>query len=204
MKTDKKDLILNSAEDLMCQMPDKDITMNLIAGHAGIGKGSIYYYYNSKDEIINAVIERSYKRALHEYFKNIETESTALEKMKHLFKCMLKSEFMDKKKNFILSLHLNESQALHNQMKLMAVSVVSPVMTELLKQGIKEGTINTETPEESAEMIVASITFLLDDYNSVNNKTKTFNKLKILAKVLETSLCTDPESFNFLFEDPES
>ncbi len=201
MKTDKKDLILNSTEELMCKMPDKDITMNLIAKQAGMGKASLYYYYSSKDEIIDAVIERSYKLALHEYFKNIETKSTALEKMELLFKSMLKKEFMDKRNNFILSLHLNESPALHNQMKSMAVSVVSPVMTELLVQGIKEGTIHTETPEESAEMIVASITFLLDDYDS-SDKVKMFNKLKILAKVLETSLCTEQGSFNFLFEAP--
>lgn len=37
----KIDVILNSAEELMCKMesPNRDITVNMIAKNAGIGKG---------------------------------------------------------------------------------------------------------------------------------------------------------------------
>ena len=58
MKTDKKSLILDSAEQLMTKMTDEEGTVNLIAKNAGIGKGSVYYYFKSKEEIISEVIER--------------------------------------------------------------------------------------------------------------------------------------------------
>nr|WP_088369212.1 TetR/AcrR family transcriptional regulator [endosymbiont 'TC1' of Trimyema compressum] len=36
------------------------ISISQIAKKVGIGKGSIYYYFSSRDEIINALIERIY------------------------------------------------------------------------------------------------------------------------------------------------
>ena len=37
----KKEHILDAAEALMCGIPDKDISVEMIAGKAGIAKGSI-------------------------------------------------------------------------------------------------------------------------------------------------------------------
>ncbi len=73
MSEKKIDIILNSAEELMCSVtqPNKEITVDMIAKNAGIGKGSIYYYFKSKDEIVDAVIERSYSAAIREYFNDI-------------------------------------------------------------------------------------------------------------------------------------
>lgn len=200
MKTNKRNLILDSAERLMFVMPDKDITINLIAKEAEIGKGSIYYYFRSKDEIINAVIERCYKKAIHEYFRAVNNYLTAVEKIKCLFQSMIKKEFHDNQQNFIIALHLNEDILLHNKMKQVAIDEVSPILTEILKQGVAEGSMQTDTPEESAEIIVGVLTFLLDDFSSTIDTHRTYNKLKILANVLETCLRTAEGSFNFLYE----
>lgn len=200
MKTNKRNLILDSAERLMFVMPDKDITINLIAKEAEIGKGSIYYYFRSKDEIINAVIERCYKKAIHEYFRAVNNYLTAVEKIKCLFQSMIKKEFHDNQQNFIIALHLNEDILLHNKMKQVAIDEVSPILTEILKQGVAEGSMQTDTPEESAEIIVGVLTFLLDDFSSTIDTHRTYNKLKILANVLETCLHTAEGSFNFLYE----
>lgn len=200
MKKDKKDLILDSTEKLMSVMPDTEITINMIAKNAGIGKGSVYYYFQSKDEILDAVIERCYKRALHEYFSDINVHSTAIEKIRCLFQSIIKKEFHDNQQNLMLTLHLHDDLMLHHKMKLVALEEVSPVLTDLLYQGIEEGTIITDTPEESAEMIVAVITFLFDTSVFPPDDKKYYNKLRIFAKVLETCLQTEPGSFDFFFQ----
>ncbi len=199
MKKDKKNLILDSTEKLMSIMPDSEITINMIAKNAGIGKGSIYYYFQSKDEILDAVIERCYKKALHEYFSDINVHLTALEKICCLFQSIIKKEFHDNQQNLIIMLHLHDDLMLHNKMKLVALEEVSPVLADLLKQGTEEGTISTDTPEESAEMIVAVITFLFDTSVFPTDDKKNLNKLRLFAKVLETCLHTEEGSFDFLF-----
>ena len=55
----KSDLILDSMQRLMQKKDTRSISVSEIAKEAGIGKGSIYYYFKSKEEIVDAVIERS-------------------------------------------------------------------------------------------------------------------------------------------------
>lgn len=201
MKTDKKKLILDSAEQLLTQMSDEDVTIKLIADNAGIGKGSIYYYFESKEEIISAVMDRCYKKAVREYFSVINSHATALEKFKSLFQCLIRKEFHNRQQNVIISLHLHEDLMLHNKLKLSAIEEVSPILTDILRQGTAEGSMFTDTPEESAEIIVAVITFLMDSSVFPHDKRKMTNKLKIIAKVLDTCLRTPPGSFDFLYKE---
>lgn len=197
----KTDIILNSAEELMCGMtnPVRDITVDMIAKNAGIGKGSIYYYFKSKDEIIDAVIERSYSLAIREYFANAGGQSSVMEKLKTLFRSILAEEFKDSSKNVILPLHVQDDLLLHHKMMMTAIRTVSPILTAILAEGQADGSIHTEAPKESAEMIVAMLTFLLDISFFPADNESTYRKLKLYANVLETCLKTEKGSFDFLF-----
>lgn len=192
-------MILDAAEELMGVMPDSDITVEHIAKKAGIGKGSVYYYFHSKDEIIDEVVVRSYKKALREYFRDIDERQTAIEKIKRLFDSMIKKEFHNNQQNLLIALNIRDNITLRNKMKMAAIETVAPVLAELLDQGIAEGTIKTDMPEESAEMIVATISFLFDTSVFPERDQKLHNKLRLLAKVLETCLRAESGSFDFLF-----
>lgn len=197
MKNDKRNLIIDTMEQLMCTMPDKEISVNMIAQKAGIGKGSIYYYFKSKDEILYSVIERSYKKAVHEYFEIVQSGQTAVAKMSILFQSIVKPEFRDNQKNFILSLHLHENVIVHNKMNSIAVQEISPVLKDLLIEGINEGSINIDMPEESAELIVALLSFLLDGFGFYDNEQKTVKKLQIFFNILETYFKAERGVFDF-------
>ncbi|MGN0666669.1 MAG: TetR/AcrR family transcriptional regulator [Huintestinicola sp.] len=199
MKVDKKDLILDTTEQLMTQLPDSEISVSQIAKEAGIGKGSIYYYFESKEEIMYAVIERAYRKSIHEYFDSIDSSLPALEKIKMLFFSTVKREFNDKRVNLFRTLHLNDNLILHNYIKQIAIAEISPILEKLLIQGIEEGTIRTDTPKESAEMIVAVLTFILDG-TVFNEDIVTYNKLKVFAEVLNTCISADKGSFDFLYD----
>lgn len=201
MPENKVDIILNSAEKLMCCTPDpdRDVTVDMIAKNAGIGKGSIYYYFRSKDEITDAVIERCYSVAIKDYFENIKKCSSAMEKLKMLFRSILREEFRDSGKNVLLSLHVQDDPALHSKMIMTAIKTVTPILTELLEEGAAEGSVQTDAPRESAEMIVAMLTFLLDNSFFPSDSTGMRRKLKLYAQVLETCLRAEPGSFDFLF-----
>lgn len=202
MKNDKKEAILEAAQELMCRMPNKDISVSLIAGQAGIAKGGVYYYFESKEEIIDAVVEKCYKNAIHEFFRSLDYEKSALQKIKLLFKSLIKSEFSNKEQNLILALHLNEDAQIHNKMKMIAVKEIAPILTALLQQGCAEGSIQTEYPKESAEMIVAVLTFFFDRCLFPSDNESTYHRLKIFAHVLEICLQADKGSFGFIYEDP--
>ncbi len=201
MKADKKELIIKSLESLMNTVPYSEISVDAIAGNAGIGKGSIYYYFKSKDDILYSLIEESYRRVIREYFDNIRyrADASAPEKIKTLFMSVIKEDFSENERNLLITLNLNDDTLLHSKMRTVAVQEFSPILSGLLEQGIRENTIKTDTPQESAEIIVAVLTFFLDDATFPKSKESMTNKLKIFAKVLETCLQTEEGSFDFLY-----
>lgn len=202
MRQDKRKLIYDALEALMCTVPFKEISVDSIAQKANIGKGSIYYYFESKDEILDSLIERSYRRAIREYLDNVKYEQTALGRIKQLFKSVIKKDFDDSRRNLIVTLHLNDDLVLHNKLKTVAVQELSPILTVLLEQGVQEGSIEMEYPKESAEIIVSVLTVFLNNSASAQDKTSVKKRLKIFASVLETCLKTPKGSFDFLFEAP--
>lgn len=205
MKENKTDIILNAAEEIMCTMetPNRDMTVDMIAKKAGIGKGSIYYYFESKDEIVDAVIERSYSSAIREYFSVTDNCINTYEKIKQLFISMLRKEFQDNSRNVITSLHIQGDIVLYYKMMMTAIRTVSPILTQILKDGVQDGSVHTDTPEESAEMIVAMLTFLLNRSFFPSDDASMYRKLKLYANVLETCLETEKGSFAFLYTKPE-
>lgn len=200
MSENKVEQILNSAEELMCSMEEiNSLTVDMIAKNAGIGKGSIYYYFKSKEEIVDAVIERSYSAAIREYFKTMNHCSTAFDKIKQLFRSMLREEFRDNSKNVMLSLHVQDDIVLHYKLMMTAIRTVSPILMELLIEGKNDGLIYTDTPKESAEMIVAMLTFLLNNSFFPSDDESMYRKLQLYAQILDTCLKAEPGSFDFLF-----
>lgn len=202
-KANKRTLILNATEELMCQMPDNVISVDTIAKKAGIGKGSIYYYFESKDEIIDAVIERSYAMAIQEFFADVYNQSNTLLKIKTLFHSVIKEEFRNSRKNIITAFHMHDNLLLHTKMMITAVKTLSPILTKLLSEGVEDGSIHSESPQESAEMIVAMLTFLLDNSFFPSDEQSLYRKLKLYAHILETCLQTEEGSFDFLFKNED-
>ncbi len=200
-KPDKRELIYDALEELMCTVPFNEISVESIAKKAGVGKGSVYYYFESKDDILSSVIERSYRRAIREYLNDIRYEQTALGRIKQLFKSVIRKDFGDSRRNLIITLHLHDDLTLHYKLKSVAVQELSPILTVLLEQGIEEGSIKMEYPKESAEIIVSVLTVFLDGTFAASQDAGSLKKkLKIFSNVLETCLHTQKGSFDFLVD----
>lgn len=199
MKTGKYDIILDAAKELMCSKDSvADITVDMIAKQAGIGKGSIYYYFISKDEIIDAVIDQCYSVAIEDFIAEIKSHKNSLEKLKLLFQSILSSELKDKSRNVIRELHLQNDIVTNYKLMMASIKVISPIVTELLVEGTEKGELHAEFPEESSRMIIAMLTFLRDNYFFPNSDENRLRSLKLYSQILETCLKTKPGSFDFL------
>lgn len=71
----KRELITTSASKLFSHYGFEKTTLDDIAKHAGIGKGTIYSEFNSKEEIMNAVISdfmQNVNQRMKKYISNAE------------------------------------------------------------------------------------------------------------------------------------
>jgi len=66
---ERKDQIMNAAEEVFTQKGFSDARMDDIAQETGLSKGTLYLYYKSKDDLIIAILDRLFQRE----FKAFET-----------------------------------------------------------------------------------------------------------------------------------
>ena len=66
---ERKDQIMNAAEEVFSQKGFSDARMDDIAEETGLSKGTLYLYYKSKDDLIIAILDRIFQRE----FKAFET-----------------------------------------------------------------------------------------------------------------------------------
>ncbi|QHQ60842.1 TetR family transcriptional regulator [Anaerocolumna sedimenticola] len=192
----KKDLILDAMLELLKEKSNASISE--IAKKAGIAKGGIYYYFSSKEEILDSLIDRSFNEIIENCrIKLQEKEADALLKISILFKAYFSQHVNSEIDTY---LHLPQNAELHQKSLAKILMEISHILAEILKQGVEEEKFHCDFPDEYAEIILSVFTFLLDPgiFHWTINEIDT--KLKALANLLERGLMIPSGSFSFLYE----
>lgn len=184
----KSDLILDSMQKLMLKKDTRSISVSEIAREAGIGKGSIYYYFKSKEEIVDAVIERSYSDAIRQAQELVQAPGLdALTKMEIIFRTCRDSSIELSRQEAGSYMELQQSALLHQQYIYIMIRNLRPILADIIRQGNQEGTISCSSPDEVAEIVLIILTIKFDTYLSNSDLTQTQKTLDVFTYMLETS-----------------
>lgn len=193
---DKRELILNAMMDLLTEEKGAACSVSDIAKKAGIGKGSIYYYFKSKEEIFDALVERVYAQIIDKCKAVIDNaQVNALEKLSLLiqsYRSSMVSSSID------AYLHQHQNAEIHQKSLAKILTSLSPIVTDIIKQGIDEKLFQCDRPEETAEIILSTYCFLFDPGIFSWTNEQLSNKTKALADLLERGLMAPKGSMHFL------
>jgi AcrR family transcriptional regulator len=194
-RKDKRALILDAMEKIICEGNAEKCSVDEIAKVAGIGKGSIYYYYNSKRDIEMDIYFRAFNGFVENCQEIPETEMKVLEKLKTLFKT-----YYSQTLNLTIDdyLHLPQNMDMHQKVLAMLVDSISPILTKILEQGNEEGVFDCDMPDEYANIYVCVFAFLFDPGIFKLTPEETFSKLNAFAGVMEKSLKAKKGSLSFM------
>ena len=105
-------------------------------------------------------------------------KKTAVEKML----CFLSATKVDSaiEKEITDYAHKPQNALMHQKIQDATLKVLIPIVTRIIEEGIEEGSVYTEYPEEVAEMIMIYGTVVFDDMNEIANEEK---ERKIVAFV---------------------
>ena len=182
----KSDAILDAVQQLLNEKDINQISVSEIAERAGIGKGSIYYYFPSKNAILDTLIRRSYERPLHTA-KNLSTNTnvSSYTRMAMLFQACRSSSNLFLNNTKKAEDTANERSLLHQKHINYLVSELKPVLTEIIKQGISCGEIEFDYPEALAEIVLIVLAIKLDNYIIPTSAEDTEKTLRGLISLLE-------------------
>ena len=88
-KEQKRREIAISCRDLVFEVGIRKLTVAQAAKTAGIGKGTIYEYFENKDDIVFEMINISIEEYHAEFLQTIQNVETTKEKIFHFFKFVL-------------------------------------------------------------------------------------------------------------------
>lgn len=195
---ERREEIIATARRLF-QIEDYDaITMQDIVDELGIAKGTIFYYFDSKEALLRAVVEniieedRVRKQALIK-----KAKGNALDKIRAL----MQLDSMAAKNPIIFEhLHRPSNAQMHTQLLAVMVIQEASLYAELIRQGCGEGIFQTDNPLECAEFIIAGIQFLTDYGIYPWVESDITRRAHAFPSLVEAILKAKPGSFQFMVD----
>lgn len=195
----KYDRILDALQELLENQKMQTISVSEIAQTAGIGKGSIYYYFPSKDAILEALVERNYEKPLRTAKAlAYQTDISPFTRMAMIFQACRNSSTEFVKSEDSAGSGAQEKALLHQKYINHIITELKPVLAEIIRQGIRLGDIRFSYPEELAEIVLIILTVKIDNTLVPSTKEEIENTINALISLLEKGTDNPSGSLNFL------
>ncbi|OJU80683.1 MAG: hypothetical protein BGO10_02585 [Chlamydia sp. 32-24] len=190
--------IVRTARDLFLTKDYDRTTMQDFMNHLGIAKGTIYHYFKSKEELLEAVVEDIVNQHIEEMNILIQkTTGNALQKLQALIEAGNKVEAP----LVLEKLHERGNEAMHTRILVATLMKQAPLYAKLIQQGCEEGLFETNYPLECAEFILSGIQFLTDLGISPWTEEDLMRRIKAFPKLIEQLLQAPSNSFQFMLKN---
>ncbi|MCR4598718.1 MAG: TetR/AcrR family transcriptional regulator [Acetatifactor sp.] len=157
---ERKNEILDVAEQLFAEKGFDNASTNDIINQIGIARGTLYHHFKSKEEILDAIVDRMTREGIARAKAIVSDKSMPL--MDRLTGVIMALNVSSEAKEEVLEqIHKPQNALLHQKMQERLLSGVVPVIAGLIGEGNETGAFASKYPAEAAEMIMiyASVAF---------------------------------------------
>lgn len=179
-------LILNVSLRLFMEKGYDHTSIQDIIDHlGGLSKGAIYHHFKSKEEILDAVTERitaESNRALAEI--RDRPGLTGLEKLRALFKESLLRPVQEELFSMSPDLSANP-RMLYGSLRHCVEDAAPHYVLPILRQGMEDGSIQTECPAELAELILLAVNVWINPMFFRSTAEESFRKIAVFAEMMK-------------------
>ena len=191
---ERRNEILDVAERLFCTNGYDNTSTNDILAEIGIARGTLYYHFKSKEDILDAMIDRILDEIIRKASHIALDESVPV--LERLTQTVLAANVDTKTGDIILEqVHKPQNALMHAKMQERLLKQLIPVFTKLIEDGISQGLMQTDDPEDTIEMLLLYSNTVFDDAIAYSEKEK---KKKVLAFIRNTELLLHMEKGSLL------
>lgn len=157
----RRELILESAKTLFEEKGFDQTTVDEIAAVAELGKGTIYSYFKSKEEIFIAVLESGLEVLEKRMALAVEQETSAIAILYRLYDTFI--SYHQEKKGFIETLFVQVDQQLFLRLGGLVSGLKSKaevwrdLIRSVLQKGIEQGEFKQFDAEKMSQIIIGMI-----------------------------------------------
>lgn len=189
--------IVDTAERLFREIGYAKCSVEMIIREIGVAKGTFYYYFKSKPDILQAIVDTTLDKIV-EMAEGVadETSLSAMQKMEVL---LGNSHIGDDNSIEVAEmLHLPENRELHELTNIQTVLRMSPILAHIVEQGTEEGVFNVERPLETIQFLFTGAQFLTDGGMFGFSVSELRTRRLVMQTIIEKALGAEPGSFQFM------
>ncbi|ALQ68062.1 TetR/AcrR family transcriptional regulator [Bacillus thuringiensis] len=192
--------ILEVAERLFVTKGYTKTTVNDILKEIGIAKGTFYHYFKSKEEVMDEIIMRVIKEDVAK--AKVIVSKPNIPVLEKLFRILMEQspKSGDVKDKMIEQFHQPNNAEMHQKSLVQSIIHLSPVLAEVLEQGIEEGIFSTSYPQETIELLLSSAQVIFDDGLFQWKPEEMMRRVKAYIKMMEVSVGAKEGSFDYMME----
>ncbi|OPA73361.1 TetR family transcriptional regulator [Paenibacillus selenitireducens] len=160
---ERRNEILDAADELFGQKGFDGTSTNDILEKVGIARGTLYYHFKSKEDIMDALIERYNVRILGAAGEIAADKSIPV--IERVIRAVMALNISggSSSKEIMEHIHKPQNALMHQKIQKVIINGVPPILTGIICEGIEQGLFSTPFPYECMEMVVIYANTVFDD-----------------------------------------
>lgn len=187
----RKQDLLNIAYRMFIEKGYENTSVDDIIAEAGIAKGTYYYYFESKEATLEAVIEMMIEKAENIAKTALTNPVPIPQKLASVVYA-----FRPNKDEIVITdvLERKENIVMHDKIGKKIVEVAVPILSDIVREGIAQGIFACTNVEERVKMLLIMSQNMFD-YGAYSNKD-----IEVYVDMLEKSLGAKEGIMSFISE----
>ena len=187
----RKQELLKIAYRMFIEKGYENTSIDEIIAEAGIAKGTYYYYFESKEATLEAVIEMMIEEEVGRARAVLETSLPVPQKLVSVIYSLRPAQ---DEQVIAKALDVTENIIMHEKVNRRIVEEAVPLLTEVVKEGISQGVFECTNIEERVRML------LIISQRTFDDGIFTDRDVEVYIDVVEKTLGAKGGTMSFIAE----
>lgn len=198
---ERREEIIKAARELFHSREYEKATMQDLMKTLNIAKGTIYHYFSSKEDLLEAVVKDLIDEELRKKEALIEDcRRRNLDAVESIRMLATADRMAEENEQILDMLHQPGNIILHARQLGRYLTQLAPIYAAVIEEGRDQGAFKTDHPLECAEFLLAGIQFLTDVGFYPWTNEEIARRMTAFPSLLEDLLSAPEGSFDFLVE----
>ena len=186
----RKKMLLMIAYDMFITRGYDNTSVDEIIEKADIAKGTYYYYFQSKEQMLEEVIDMMIENETKMAEEIIRTDIPVPQKIVGILTSMKPTEEEQPIKN---TLFQEENVLMHHKVRKKLIDTLTPLLSEVIKEGVNEGIFECDNIPERVKMLL-----IISD-GTFNEGTFTERDILVFIDMTEKLLGAEKGTMSFIY-----
>lgn len=173
----RRNEILDVAMRLIYTKGYEQMSIQDIIDALKMSKGAFYHYFDSKPDLLEAMIQRMSEGAIHVVQPIVDDPTLpVLEKLERFFDTAIR--WKTARKEILMPIlriwYADENAIVRQKLVRNGALIITPMFTQIIQQGVQEGVMNVPLPEQMGDVVVS---LMIDLSNNMGNLLLTMENI---------------------------